>query len=138
MSRNLNELYVHEFGFRAVFPLSAIVHSDHLNYWPHCQPIQPFIIQTRQTREEWPLLTVETEANGDLGSTNERGPSLVGSLGLSCRYKRFLSCLCCPSRPSSKYFLPHLTLFQFICPHCLDGRAVSPVSKYVSLIQTPS
>ncbi len=25
----------------------------------------------------WPLLTVETEANGDLKSTNERGPLLV-------------------------------------------------------------
>ncbi len=27
----------------------------------------------------WPLLTVETEVNGDSKSTNERGPSLVGS-----------------------------------------------------------
>ncbi len=33
----------------------------------------------------WPLLTVETEMNGDSKSTNERGPSLIGSLGLSCR-----------------------------------------------------
>ncbi len=30
-----------------------------------------------------PLLTVETEVNGGFKSTNERGPSLVGSLGLS-------------------------------------------------------
>jgi hypothetical protein len=44
-------------------------------------------------REGWPLLTVETEVNGDAESTNERGPSLVGSLSLSCRYKRFLFCL---------------------------------------------
>ncbi len=36
-------------------------------------------------------MTIETEANGDSKSTNERGPSLVGSLGSSCRYKRFLS-----------------------------------------------
>ncbi len=38
---------------------------------------------TRETREGWPLLTVETEVNGDSKSTNERVPSLVGSLG--CR-----------------------------------------------------
>ncbi len=38
----------------------------------------------RQTREGWPLLTVETEVNGYRysRSTNERGPSLVGILGL--------------------------------------------------------
>jgi hypothetical protein len=29
-------------------------------------------------REGWPLLTVESEVNGDSKSTNERGPSLVG------------------------------------------------------------
>ncbi len=39
----------------------------------------------------WPLLTVETELIGDSKNTNERGPSLVGSLGLSARYKRFFS-----------------------------------------------
>ncbi len=39
----------------------------------------------RETREGWPLLTVETEKNGDSKSTNERGPSMVVSLGLSCR-----------------------------------------------------
>jgi hypothetical protein len=41
-------------------------------------------MQPRETRERervWPLLTVETEGNGDSQSTNERGPSLVGSLG---------------------------------------------------------
>jgi hypothetical protein len=45
------------------------------------------------------LLTVETDLNVDSKSSNERGPSLVGSLGLSCRYKRFLFCLRCSSRP---------------------------------------
>ncbi len=40
------------------------------------------IANTRETREGWPLLTVETEVNGDSKSTDERGPSLVGgSLG---------------------------------------------------------
>jgi hypothetical protein len=42
-----------------------------------------------QSRDEWPLLTFETEANGDSRSTYERGPSLVGSLGSMCRYKIF-------------------------------------------------
>jgi hypothetical protein len=28
-------------------------------------------VQTRETREGWPLLTVETEVNGDSKSTNE-------------------------------------------------------------------
>jgi hypothetical protein len=37
------------------------------------------------------LLTVEFEVNEDSKSTNERGPSLVGSLGLSCWYKRLFS-----------------------------------------------
>ncbi len=32
------------------------------------------------------------------------GPSLVGSLGLSCWYKRLLSCLGCPSQSISTYF----------------------------------
>ncbi len=28
-----------------------------------------------------------------------------------------MSCLGCSSRPKTKYFFPHRTLFQFICPH---------------------
>jgi hypothetical protein len=49
-----------------------------------------------ETKEGWPQLTVKTEVNGDSKRTNEKGPSLVGSLGLSCvsiRYKRFCSAL---------------------------------------------
>jgi hypothetical protein len=42
---------------------------------------------------------------------------LVGSLGFSCRYKRFLFCLGCSWSAQYKIFLPHRTLFQFICPH---------------------
>jgi hypothetical protein len=45
----------------------------------------------RDYREGWLLLTVETEVNGNSKSTNEKGPSLVGSLGSSCRYKRFFA-----------------------------------------------
>jgi hypothetical protein len=40
------------------------------------------IVYSRETRERWPLLTVVTEVNGDSWSTNERDPSLVGSLGV--------------------------------------------------------
>ncbi len=46
------------------------------------------------------LPTVETEVHGDSKSTNERGPSLVGSVGFSCWYTRFLFYLGCSSRPS--------------------------------------
>ncbi len=68
----------------------------------------------RETREGWPLQTVE--ANGDSRSTNERGPSLVGLFGLSCRHKRFLAA---PVRPVKNiFFSSPYTLFQFICPHC--------------------
>ncbi len=46
--------------------------------------IQKLKREPRDTREGWPLLTVETEANGESKSTNESGPpSLVGSLGSS-------------------------------------------------------
>jgi hypothetical protein len=43
----------------------------------------------RETREGWPLLTVETEVNGNSKRQMKRGSFLVGSLSLSCRYKRF-------------------------------------------------
>jgi hypothetical protein len=61
---------------------------------------------SRATREGWPLLIVETEVDGiaDSRRTYERGPFLIGSLGLSCRYRIFLFWLGCSSRPSTKYF----------------------------------
>ncbi len=71
-----------------------------------------FWIQTRETREGWPLLTVETEVNGDSKSTNQKEPSLIG-LGLSCRYKRFLFSLGC-----LKYF--------FLAVHFFNSLPQSP------------
>ncbi len=62
---------------RISLPFSVL--SAHLLMWG----------RPRENREGWPLLTIETGVNGDSKSTNERGPSLVGSLGLSCRYERF-------------------------------------------------
>jgi hypothetical protein len=91
---------------------------------------------TRETREGWPLrLTVETEKGvgvhppiltrlGGFFNHDIRKwqlpfcvYSVVGSLGLSVRYKRFLFCPGCSSRPRKKYFFPHHTLFPFLCPH---------------------
>ena len=47
----------------------------------------------RETREKWPLLTVEIEVNGDSKSTNERGPSFLGwFVGLVVPVQAFLSC----------------------------------------------
>jgi hypothetical protein len=43
--------------------------------------------ELKESCEWWTLLTVETGLNGDSKSTNEFDPSLVGSMGLSCRYK---------------------------------------------------
>ncbi len=50
--------------------------------------------------------------NGESKSTNERGSSSVGSLGLSWRYKRFLFIPGCSSRPGTQYFF--LTVHYFI------------------------
>jgi hypothetical protein len=76
----------------------------------------------------WSLLTVDTEVNGDSNSTNENemGPSLVGSLGLSCRYNIFLSCLGGFSRPSTINFFLHRTLYILIhlSPAQQAGQAV--------------
>ncbi len=87
------------------------------------------------SREEWPLLAVETEMNGDSKRTNERVPSLVGLLGLSCRYTRDF-CSALAALVGQVYFLPHRTLFQFLCPHrparWAGSRAGSLVSWCVS------
>ncbi len=47
----------------------------------------------KETREGWPLLTVETRVNGDSKRTNEKGLVLVCSLSLCRRYKIVLFCL---------------------------------------------
>ncbi len=43
----------------------------------------------RPKREASAPLTAVSQVNGDSKSSNERDPFLVGSLGFSCRYKRF-------------------------------------------------
>jgi hypothetical protein len=49
----------------------------HPSHYRHIAGTFVYVI-IRKTRDGWPLLTVETEANWDSKSTNERGPSLVG------------------------------------------------------------
>ncbi len=52
------------------------------------------------------------------------GPALVGSLGLSCRYNRFLFCLGCSSRPSIIYFFLAVHYFISFVPIAQQtGRA---------------
>ncbi len=92
------------------------------------------LIGTRETREGWPLLAVETEVNGESENTNERGPSLGGSLGLSCRYKNFFSCLGCSSRPSKKFIFSLRALFHCICPHRPASGAGSHTGSPVSIV----
>jgi hypothetical protein len=91
---------------------------------------------TRETREGWPLLTVEAKANQ--GISYERGP--VGSLGLSCQFKRSVSYLDFSSRPvqnTSFLTIHYFTSFVPSRPASWAGsRANSPVSLYVSLEYT--
>ncbi len=83
---------------------------------------------------------VETEMNGDSKSTNEivlRG----GSLGLSYRSNRFLFCLGCSSRLSTKYVFPRRTLFEFLCPPSLSKLDRQPcwvvcLLIWISLVPT--
>jgi hypothetical protein len=74
-------------------------------------------VGAREIREWWPLLTIETELNGDSKRTKERVPFYFGSLGLSCRF-----CLGFSSPTSTKYFFPHPTLFQCLCPHASHSK----------------
>jgi hypothetical protein len=55
------------------------------------------------------MLTVETEVNVDSKNANGGGPFMVGSLDLSCRYKRFLFCLSFSSQTSIKFFPHHMS-----------------------------
>jgi hypothetical protein len=66
--------------------------------------LQRDTVRGRETKERWPLLTVETEVNGDSKGTNERGPFLVGSLNcLVMQVQEILSCLGCSRRLSTRY-----------------------------------
>jgi hypothetical protein len=71
--------------------------------------------------------SVETKVNGDSKSTNERGPSLVGSMGSSCTYKRLLSCLCLLWSAQYKiFFFSPYTILIYVFPPIAQqpGQAV--------------
>ncbi len=80
------------------FSVLIMYNVDLFGTWREKQTHQHENGVTGETREGWPLLTVEAEVNGDSKRTNKRGSFLVGSLGLSCRYKRFLFCLGCSAQ----------------------------------------
>jgi hypothetical protein len=69
------------------------------------------LVPSRETKEGWPLLAVETDVNGDSKSANERGPSLVGSMGSSCQYTRFFSAVVGQIQNN----------FQFLCDAAFYG-----------------
>ncbi len=89
----------------------------------------------RDYREGWPLLTVETEANGGSKSTNKRGPSLIGSVGLYMPVQETFFHLGCSSRPSAKdffftlhYFNSFVSIAQQQPVQCAGSRAESSIS----------
>ncbi len=63
----------------------------------------------------WPYWLLKQRQMGTEKEYIWKGPSLVGSLGSLCWYKRFLSCLDRSSR-SRKNKSFYLTLYHFICP----------------------
>jgi hypothetical protein len=94
--------------------------------------LDPHSGETRETRVGWPLLTEETEVNGDSKSTNEKCPSLVGSLGLSCWYKRFFSALAAQVGPVQNIIFLTVHYFNFLCPHHPASRAGSRAGSPIS------
>jgi hypothetical protein len=70
----------------------------------------------RETERGGPCRPIATEVNRDSGSTNERDPSLIGSLGLTCRYKRFCSAWAAPVGPVQNIFFPIVHNINFSVP----------------------
>jgi hypothetical protein len=65
---------------------------------------------TRETREGWPLLTVETEVNGDYKLEG----SFIGWFGgLVVPLQEFVFCLGCSSRPVQNFFFLPIQYFNF-------------------------
>ncbi len=96
---------------------------------------------SRETREGWTLLTVETEANGDLWNTNERGPSLMVCWSRRAGTRDFCSALAALQSAQYKivYSSPYtISIPLYPSPGKLDRQpcwvtCLSPVSQCVSL-----
>ncbi len=71
------------------------------------------LIHSRETKERWPLLTVETEVMGTQRVQMNGDLHWLVRWGSLCWYKILLSCLGCSSRPSTKYFFPHRPIQYF-------------------------
>ncbi len=79
--------------------------------FPALRPRPTPKIIIRETRDGWPLLTVETDAKWGFKDYKWKG-SVLGW------FKRFLFGLGCSSRLSTKYFFFTVHyVFQFLCPH---------------------
>ncbi len=69
---------------------------------------------SRETREGWSLLTVETGVNGDSKNPQWNESFLFGLSGLSCRYKRFFLPLVALVGPVQNIFsLPYTNSIPF-------------------------
>jgi hypothetical protein len=105
MRRSTGTLYHEKFNFFEKNKVSS-------------KKIQLFPLAYSPSFTVFETLVLTREQNRDSRRTFERGPSMVCSLGSLRRYTRFLACLGCSSRPSTKFFFspPYGTLFQFLCP----------------------
>ncbi len=85
---------------------------------------------SRETREGWPLLTVETEVNGDSKSTTERSPSLVCLVSFAGRAGTQEFCSALAALVSSVENICFLTVHYFnsFVPIAQQTRRLSPVS----------
>jgi hypothetical protein len=73
----------------------------------------------KETREGWPLLTVETEVNEESKRTNEKGPFFVGLLSMSFRTAKIQYRKCETEkelRGLSLNFLIHGSVRNYIFP----------------------
>ncbi len=105
------------------------IHNTALTIWHLFTWHKPLIIMKLTREKEWggPCWQLKLRQMGTFGvCITEWGPSLVGSLGSSYRYKRFLSCLDCYSQPSTKYFFPQRTFFLFMVWFPIAQQPVVP------------
>ncbi len=106
---------------------SLVLQKD-LEYWT--------IGETRETREGWPMLTVETEVNGDSKSTKKKVLPWTVRWVCCAGTRDFCPALACSGQPSTNNFFPRCTLFQFMCPHrqatWASSRTGPPVYECVS------
>ncbi len=87
--------------WRLAFTLYSISCKEEANLILPCESKLLTTCVNYSQRDGWPLLPVESEANGVSRSTYERAPFLIGLFNSACRYKRFLSCLGCSTVYSS-------------------------------------